>query len=91
MDGRSIDPSHFSDDSAGACEPGFELTKVFEGLVDLLGGQVEPGVGCDQGSVQPVIVVVAVDRVGPQAVHRKLLLQEADDLELGQVGAVAHI
>lgn len=67
------------------------LTEVFEGLFDLLGGQVDPGVRGDQRRVQPVIVVVAVDGVGPQPVHRQLLLQQADDLELWQVGAVAHI
>lgn len=50
------------------------LTEVFESLFDLLGGQVEPGVRCDEGSVQPVILVVAVDGVGPQPVHRQLLL-----------------
>ncbi len=51
-----------------------ELTEIFECLFDLLGCQVETGVHCDEGSVQPVIMVVAVDRVGPQAVHWQLLL-----------------
>lgn len=41
--------------------------------------------------MQPVILVVAVDGVGPQPVHRQLLLKKTDDLELGQVSAVAHI
>lgn len=36
-------------------------------------------------------MVVAVDRVSPQTVHWQLLLQKADDLELREVGAVAHI
>lgn len=67
------------------------LTEVLECLFDLLGGQVEPGVRRHQGRVEPVIVVVAVDGVGPQPVDRQLLLQEADDLELWQVGAVADI
>lgn len=68
-----------------------KLTEVLEGLFDLLGGQVEPGVWRHQGSVEPVIVVVAVDRVSPQTVHWQLLLQKTDDLELREVGAVAHI
>lgn len=68
-----------------------KLTEVFECLFDLLGGKVEPGVRCNEGRVQPVIVVIAVDGVRPQTVHRQLLLQETDDLELGQVGAVAHV
>lgn len=68
-----------------------ELTEILEGLFDLLGGEVEPGVGGHQGGVEPVIVVVAVKRVGPQPVDRQLLLQEADDLELREVGAVAHV
>lgn len=55
------------------CTPA-TLTEVFECLFDLLGGQVEPGVRCDEGSVQPVIVVVAVDGVSTQSVHRQLLL-----------------
>ena len=67
------------------------LTEVFECLFNLLSGQVEPGVRCDEGSVQPVIVVVAVDSVSPQPVHRQLLLQKTDDLKLWQVGTVAHI
>lgn len=67
------------------------LTEVFECLFDLLGGQVEPGVRRHQGRVDPVIVVVAVDGVGPQPVDRQLLLQKADDLKLWQVGAVADI
>lgn len=67
------------------------LTEVFERLFDLLVGQVEPGVRCHQGGVQPVIVVVAVDGVGPQPVHRQLLLQKTDDLKLWQVSTVAHI
>lgn len=68
-----------------------KLTEVFECFFDLLGGQVKPGAWCDEGSVQPIIVVVAVDGVGPQTVNRKLLLQKTDDLELWQISAVAHI
>lgn len=75
---------------AVSCTPG-RLTEVFECLFDLLSGQVEPGVRCDEGSVQPVIVVVAVDGVSPQPVHRQLLLQKTDDLKLWQVSTVAHI
>lgn len=67
------------------------LTEVFECLFDLLGGQVEPGLRRDEGSVQPVIAVVPVDGVSPQPVHWQLLLQKTDDLELWQVSTVAHI
>lgn len=67
------------------------LTEVFECLFNLLVGQVESGLWRHEGSVQPVIVVVAVDGVGPQAVHRQLLLQKTDNLKLWQVSTVAHI
>ncbi|TNN35071.1 hypothetical protein EYF80_054763 [Liparis tanakae] len=47
-------------------------------------GRVEGGVGVHQRRVQPVILVVAEDGVGPQLVDRQLLLQQADDLQLRQ-------
>lgn len=52
-----------------------ELTKVLEGLFDLLRGQVKGGVRGHQRRVQPVILLVAVDSVGPQLVDRQLFLQ----------------
>lgn len=67
------------------------LTEVFERLFYLLRGQVEPGIRRHQRSVEPVIVVVAVDGVSPQSVHRQLLLQKTDDLELWQVSTVTDI
>lgn len=41
--------------------------------------------------MQPVIVVVTVDGVSSQLVMGQLLLQQADDLDFGKVGAVAHV
>lgn len=52
-----------------------KLTKVLEGLLYLLRGQVEGGVGGHQRRVQPVILLVAVDCVGPQLVDWQLFLQ----------------
>lgn len=67
------------------------LTEVFECLFDLLGGQVEPRLGRDEGRVEPVVMVISVDGVSPQAVDWQLLLQKTDDLKLWQVSTIAHI
>lgn len=67
------------------------LTEVAESLLDLLSGQVDVCVRRDERSVQPVVVLIAVHAVSPQLVYRELLLQQADDLHLRELGAVTHI
>lgn len=41
--------------------------------------------------MEPVVVVIAVDGVSSQLVMGQLLLQQADDLDFREVGAVAHV
>lgn len=67
------------------------LTEVLEGLLYLFGREREGRVGGGERRVQPIILLVAEDGVRPQPVDWQLLLQYADDLELGQVSIVTHI
>lgn len=67
------------------------LTKVLERLLYLFRSQVEGGVGIHQRRVQPVILLIAEDRVGPQLVDWQLLLQKANNLEFRQVSIVTDI
>lgn len=55
-----------------ACD---QLTEVFEGLLYLFSSQVEGRVGVHERRVQPIILVVAEDGVGPQLVDWQLFLQ----------------
>lgn len=66
-------------------------TKVFEGLLDLLDGQVDVDVGGNEGCVEPVVVVIAVYSVCSQVIVRQLLLQQTDDFHLWKISAVTHI
>lgn len=56
----SVSPNSFT-----ASRLGGTLTEILKRLLYLLGGEVDADVGRDERRVQPVIVLVAVDGVGP--------------------------
>lgn len=57
----------------------------------MLGGEVNVGIWREEGGVEPVVVVIAIDGVSSQLVMGQLLLQQADDLDFRKVGAIAHV
>lgn len=67
------------------------LTEVFEGLLNLLDGQVDVDIGGNEWSVEPVVVVIAVYSVCSQLIVGELLLQQTDDFHLWKISAVTHI